>query len=499
MSNFQVIATLNTHLLNKETLQGLQAAGATIFRINGSHIQPSELEIYSRAVRGALGSGVKLLVDLPGNKIRTGILSQPIILKSGGSFEIYASQFNYTKFLSHLSVGDVLLANDSLFKFRVESVNPEKATLFSFTDGELKSNKGVHLIGKEIDLPFLFDRDQQLIDSAIKNDFDYIGYSFVRTAEDVNQANLKLNGTKLKPIIKVETAPAIKNLDAILDRADHFLVDRGDLSCDVGIHKIDDFQKMILRAGKAKGKKIYFATQFFHSMLENPVPLIAEVCGFSDAYSNGVDGIQLSEETAVGKHPKAILDLILKIRKSISESVRARLTKKDFAQVLWLTGPSGSGKSTISAALISELKKNGLNVAFIDGDEFREFFGNELSYSKEDRIRNQKSIIFSAAQAAKVFDVVVVASLSPFREIREFARGKMKNFHEIFVDCPIDECRKRDPKGHYARMSAGANENFVGLNSDYEQPLRPELRLESAKLSVGESKDLILRYLLGSK
>jgi pyruvate kinase len=495
ISRFEVIATVNTHLLNPRSLKGLAARGATILRINGSHAKPSEVGYYAREIRSALGRRVRILMDLPGNKIRTADLSQPIVLRKGSTFELHPEHLNYPKFLSHLTRGDILLANDSLFRFEVVSASPRSAVLLSHTDGQLTSNKGVHLTGKHPPMPFLFRRDRDLIREAVRHGVDTLGLSFVRDASDVRAARAALKGAGLSLIVKVETAAAVRNLDAVLDSADEFLVDRGDLSCDVGIENVERYQKMILRRGKAAGKRVYFATQFLHSMVKNNVPLIAEACGLTDAVVCGVDGVQMSEETAIGQHPFEVLDTIRRMRAAVRPSLRLR--KGDGAPVLWLTGPSGGGKTTLTRALERELIDLGYRVCVVDGDDFRAFWGNDAGYTKEDRLKNQRNMIFTAYQASRAFDLVIVSSLSPYRALRALAREKIPNFHEVHVDCPLSVCRARDPKGHYARAALGRHANFVGVTEEYEKPLRPELRLDTGKDDLARCLRRLLDYCLG--
>lgn len=489
---FDVIATVNTHLLKPATLRSLHGAGATILRVNGSHAKPAELGQYVRAIRAALGRRVRILVDLPGNKIRTADLSQPIVLTAGETFELRPEQLNYPKFLTHLAKGDVLLANDSLFRFVVVSASAKGAILRSDTDGQLIGNKGVHLTGKHPPLPFLFPRDRELIKEAARHGVDLLGLSFVRDAADVREAKAAARGAKLAFIVKVETAPAIANLDEILAEAGDFLVDRGDLSCDVGIENVDRLQKLVLRRAHAAGKRVYFATQFLHSMVRNSVPLIAEACGLTDAIAAGVDGVQMSEETAVGQHPLAVLETVRRVRAAVPPALRLR--KGADSPVLWLTGPSGGGKTTITRAFARELDERGVKCAVIDGDDFRAFWGNDAGYTKEERVRNQRAMIFTAYQAARSFDAVIVSSLSPYRALRALARAKIPNFHEVWVKASPAACRRRDPKGHYAKAEKGGHKNFIGVTDAYETPVRPELVLDTERNDLAACVSLLRGY-----
>lgn len=146
-----------------------------------------------------------------------------------------------------------------------------------------------------------------------------------------------------------------------------------------------------------------------------------------------------------------------------------------------------SGKSTLAKTLTIELIKRGYNVMPLDGDEVRKKYWPELGFSKEDR---DKNIIRTAQLASKLcsIGIVVVASLvSPYRDIREFARNEIGNFIEIYVKCPVEVCIERDSKGLYAKALAGEIKNFTGISDPYEEPLNPEVLIESDKETVEES------------
>jgi adenylylsulfate kinase len=165
--------------------------------------------------------------------------------------------------------------------------------------------------------------------------------------------------------------------------------------------------------------------------------------------------------------------------------------------VLWFTGLSGSGKSTIANAVSKELYRQGINEYVLDGDNVRHGLNRDLGFSEEDRNENIRRI----GEVAKLFvdsgKIVTTAFISPFRADREQVRKLFEEaeFIEVFVDCPLEECEKRDPKQLYAKARRGEIKDFTGIDSPYEAPERAEITIHSECLSVEESVTTILDYL----
>ncbi|OFW79327.1 MAG: adenylyl-sulfate kinase [Alicyclobacillus sp. RIFOXYA1_FULL_53_8] len=156
--------------------------------------------------------------------------------------------------------------------------------------------------------------------------------------------------------------------------------------------------------------------------------------------------------------------------------------------VVWLTGLSGSGKSTIANELEQQLFNMGQHVYVLDGDNIRFGINSDLGFSDADRKENIRRV----AEVAKLFVdagvIVIVAIISPFESGRQLARGKFEpgEFVEVFVDCPLDTCLERDPKGLYRKAVSGQINQFTGITSAYENPTRPEVIVQTAQLSVQE-------------
>jgi adenylyl-sulfate kinase len=163
--------------------------------------------------------------------------------------------------------------------------------------------------------------------------------------------------------------------------------------------------------------------------------------------------------------------------------------------VVWLTGLPGSGKTTIARELEPELKKRGWPVEVLDGDEIRQNLSKGLGFSREDRETHLKRVTYVAKLLSRNGVTVIAAFISPYRNIREYARKETTNFVEVFVKCSVEACAKRDPKGLYKKASAGQIKNLTGPQDLYEEPLQPDLVVDTERLNLRESVDTILAKL----
>ena len=167
--------------------------------------------------------------------------------------------------------------------------------------------------------------------------------------------------------------------------------------------------------------------------------------------------------------------------------------------VVWLTGLSGAGKSTIANALKEELARRGRHVELLDGDEVRTHLSKGLGFSKEDRDTNIRRIGYVARLVARSGGVAITAAISPYREVRDEVRAETPGFVEVFVRCPLDTLVERDVKGLYKKALAGEIKNFTGVSDPYEEPLKPELILNSDTEKVEESLARLLVALEAQK
>ncbi len=292
-----------------------------IYRINGAHGSIDDIEKYILKIREQVPEA-DILMDLPGNKVRTKDLPNGgVSLEKGKTFELSSQCFNYTDFYKHLKPGMVAWANDSIFEFEVVSADSEKIVFLSKSEGILINNKGVHVRGIHDEIPFLFEKDRQLIELANKWALTFVGLSFVRKPEDVKEVRALISG-KTDLITKIETLEAVNNINDILPLTNYILVDRGDLSTDVGVIKIPRFQKFIIEKALFFDVKIFLATQVLKGMETKPIPTIAEVEALYEIYKSGVYGVQMSEETAVGKYVVNCVNILRDMEKEVrSENI----------------------------------------------------------------------------------------------------------------------------------------------------------------------------------
>ena len=260
--------------------------------------------------------GAVILMDLPGNKVRTANIEVGIQLEKGKTFTLRNNQFNYPDFYHHLHPGMTAWANDSVFEFEVVSADSEKIVFLSKSDGVLINGKGVHVRGIHRDIPFLFEKDRQLIRLANQYKLDFVGLSFVRTPENVKEAQALIS-QEIQVISKIETIDAVEHINEILPLVKYILVDRGDLSTDIGIEKIPRFQKYIIEKALYFDVKVFLATQVLKNMETKPIPTIGEIEALYEIMKSGVYGVQMSEETAVGRYVPACVQLLEQMNQEI--------------------------------------------------------------------------------------------------------------------------------------------------------------------------------------
>lgn len=171
--------------------------------------------------------------------------------------------------------------------------------------------------------------------------------------------------------------------------------------------------------------------------------------------------------------------------------------KKQRPCILWFTGLSGSGKSTIASAVEQKLFELGHHTYLLDGDNVRHGLNGDLGFSDKDRVENIRRIGELSKLMIDAGLIVLTAFISPFKADRALVRALVQEheFIEVYMDTPIEECERRDPKGLYKKARKGLIKNFTGVDSEYEKPKNPENTINTVTLSVGECADQVINYL----
>ncbi len=165
--------------------------------------------------------------------------------------------------------------------------------------------------------------------------------------------------------------------------------------------------------------------------------------------------------------------------------------------IMWFTGLSASGKSTLAVRLEERLHRKGMQAYVLDGDNLRHGLNADLGFSPEDRTENIRRVGETALLMAEAGFVVISAFISPYRADRDRIRERSKgNFHEIFVSAPISVCEARDPKGLYKKARAGMITDFTGISAPYEEPLDPEMIIDTASTDVEGCVDQLVEFAL---
>ena len=171
------------------------------------------------------------------------------------------------------------------------------------------------------------------------------------------------------------------------------------------------------------------------------------------------------------------------------------MSRKKEGVVIWFTGLSGAGKSTLAEAIAPKLRGHGKRVEILDGDVVRTNLSKGLGFSREDRDTNIARIAFVAHLLVRNGVVVITAAISPFRVTRDNARALIGDFVEVHVAPPLQACIDRDVKGLYKKAIAGEIPQFTGISDPYEEPLNPELELDTSTISVEDGVARILAKL----
>ena len=337
LNKTKIIATLGPSSTEKPMLKALVKEGVNVFRINFSHANHNEVKqtvLNIREISSALNIHVAILGDLQGPKIRLGIVKDDVYIENGETISITTDEIefgnsslvsiNYKDFPKDVSKGEKILIDDGKLILKVLETNKKNLVKAEVIQGgELKSRKGVNLPNTKLSLPALTEKDKADAVFAVKNNFDWLALSFVRSKKDVYELEELINKNskdKIPIIAKIEKPEAILNLDAILHAADGLMVARGDLGLEIPAEEVPLKQKLMVNMAKKARKPIIIATQMMESMIDSLTPSRAEVNDVANSVMDGADAVMLSGETSVGQYPVEVIQTVGKIIRGVENS-----------------------------------------------------------------------------------------------------------------------------------------------------------------------------------
>ncbi len=306
--------------------------GVNVCRLNFSHLshdKAKKIIALIKTVNQEMHVHTAILADLQGPKIRVGEFSKPLKLKKGSEI-IFSTKkrkesiyINYTNFAKDVNVNDRVLIDDGKINLSVITTNKKDTVKLKVVfGGELESNKGVNLPNTKVSLPSLTKKDKKDLAFILNEKIEWIGLSFVRSADDVRTLKRAIKKQKLphKVIAKIEKPEAIKEIDSIIKESDAIMVARGDLGVEVPPQKVPVYQKLIVEKCINSSRPVVIATQMLESMTTNPTATRAEVNDVANSVIDGADAVMLSGETSIGKYPHKAVETMRKIIKDVERS-----------------------------------------------------------------------------------------------------------------------------------------------------------------------------------
>jgi len=323
----KIVATIGPASSSPQILEQLMLAGVNMFRLNFAHGTQAEHGEVAKIIRKLSERHHKpaaILTDFQGPKIRVGALPsdglpfiRDTIVRFGFATDYEASgiipiQHDVSRYIKK---GERVFLRDGMVQIEVEKVERRIITGKVLSPGLVYSNQGMNLPDTDLGGDILTEKDISDIEFGANLNADYIGYSFVQTAQDVHNLRnrLKKLGSDAKIIVKIETAAAIEHLEDIVAATDAIMIARGDLAVETKPEAVPAAQRRMVELGKRYRKPVIVATQMLESMMQSATPTRAEVSDVATAVLEGADAVMLSGETAMGLFPVETVKMMKRI------------------------------------------------------------------------------------------------------------------------------------------------------------------------------------------
>ncbi len=368
----KIIATVGPASESSEKIKKLILSGVDVFRFNTKH---STVEWHNQRIKkvqeiaNEIGKNIGIMVDLQGNELRIETKDEKNIkVKKGSQIMVGKSFFSENvsmiisddKIFQKIKIGDRILIDDGLLEFKILENKNNHFLAKVIEGGTIKNRKSVNFPGTKTNLSSLIKKDIKNLDSAAKNNVNFVALSFVSSKKDIFILRNEMKKRKMSALIvsKIENEEAIKNIDEIIKESDAIMIARGDLGIEMPIEKLAFWQKEIIVRCRRENKPVIVATQMLHSMTKNKRPTRAEAIDVANSVFDGTDSVMLSEETALGKYPvESAIEMAKILKFNEGKAFFPRIVKNVFGPVEFVVG-----------AIAKELEKKkltGINKAVV--------------------------------------------------------------------------------------------------------------------------------------
>jgi len=330
----KILCTLGPSSLRPDVIKGLDHRGVDLFRINLSHTPVDVIARHVELIRRY--SSTPICLDTEGAQVRCGLMEDGVELRKGATVRLVPAdvvgnaetiRLWPSSAFGTLAAGSGVSIDFDGARLRVRSVGPEGAAADVLHGGKIRSNRAVNINPAPV-LPPLSDKDVAAIEVGVRLGIEHYALSFASAASDVALIR-SLTPSSAFIISKIESKVGVRNMGEIIEATDAVLVDRGDLSREVPVEYVPFYQKVIVRHANRANRPVFVATNLLESMITNSRPTVAEVNDIANTLLDGVHGLVLAAETAIGVDPLRTVDVVRKAIKAFERSSASALLQGD--------------------------------------------------------------------------------------------------------------------------------------------------------------------------
>jgi pyruvate kinase len=330
----KILCTLGPASFHPDVIKGLDERGVFLFRINLSHTAPEAVEAAIASVRAV--SSTPICLDTQGAQVRCGQIEPDVTLREGTEVRLSGEPLTGNDREIPLwpgSVFEALVPGSRVSldfdgaMLQITDVEPGSARATVVSPGKIRTNKAV-TVDPPLELPALTEQDEAAIRIGAAHGITHYALSFAASAANVARIR-ELAPAGAHIMSKIESRIGVRNMDEIIEASDSVLIDRGDLSHEVPLEYVPYYQKAVVRRANRWNRPVYVATNLLESMVTNRQPTIAEANDIANTLLDGVHGLVLAAETAVGRDPVGSVDIVLRAIEAFERTSEGHLLAED--------------------------------------------------------------------------------------------------------------------------------------------------------------------------